>query len=114
LFLNGEHPDPDRAVEHLEYLDAREQYQPVYAAELARRYAARKDWDKAWGKVERATQIAAYDPELRELAATIALKRSDLAGAERHVSALVLLEPDVAKHKERLQAIRNIRDHSTR
>lgn len=114
LYLNGEHPDPDRAVEHLEYLDAREQYQPVYAAELARRYAARKDWDKAWAKVERATQIAAYDPGLRELAATIALKRSDLAGAERHVSALVLLEPDVAKHEERLQAIRNIRDHSTR
>ena len=71
--------------------------------------AALKDWDRAWAKAERATQVSPYDASLRELAATVALRRSDLDGAERHVKALTILEPKVARHAERLEAVARLR-----
>lgn len=103
---DGDPDAPRRAVEHLEYLDAREQKTPAYATELARRYAAIGDWPRARAKAERATQIAPYDARPRELAATIAIQASDLAAAERHILALTVLEPDRAVHFQRLDAVR--------
>jgi len=96
------------AVPHLEYLDEREGYSPAYASELARRYAALGELDKAWARAERATTIAPFDPSLRELAATVALQRQDPRSAERHIAALVELEPQQEIHKRRLEAVRKM------
>lgn len=101
---------PEKAIEHLEFLDIREQYSPVYAEALSERYAQAGDLDKAWSKIERATRIAGYDPALREKAATVALQRSDPKEAERHIEALVALEPQQEIHKQRLEAVRKMVD----
>lgn len=98
--------DPARAIPHLEFLDAREQYQTTFAAELARRYAARKDWENASIKAERAVCIAPFEAPIRELAATIAVQRQDFAAARRHIEALIAIEPDREIHKKRLEAVR--------
>lgn len=96
------------AIPHLEYLDIREQYSPVYAAALSKLYAAAGDLDNAWKKIERATRISGYDPALREQAATIALRRKDYKEAERHIAALVALEPNQPVHAKRLEAVRKM------
>ncbi len=97
-----------RLIEHLEYLDAREQYSPGYAAELANRYARLGDWDRAWAKALRAVRIAPYDARQRELAATVAIKRRDLTAAERQLRALMMIEPDREIHARRLEALRKL------
>lgn len=101
-------PDRFKAIEHLEYLDAREQKLTVYATELAKLYFARAgegDLTLAQGKAERATQIAPYEAPPRELAAAIAIKAGDLATARRHIEALVDLEPTRDIHRKRLEAL---------
>ncbi len=115
LLLDGAGDGPDGAIPHLEYLDAREQYTPAYAAELARRYSARAaaggpatDWDRAQASATRATQIAPFDADHRELAATIAIRRKDFVTARQHLQALVELEPDRAIHKQRLEALEKL------
>ncbi len=102
-----------KAIPHLEFLDAREQKLPTYAMELARRYAALGEMDKAVASAERATQIDPFNAPTRELAATIALQAHDLAGAERHIAALTQIEPTREIHKQRLEAVRKMREHST-
>ncbi len=104
LYLESD--DKSRAIEHLEFLDAREQSSPSYAIELARRYAAISEWDRAWAKISRATQISPFDAGHRELAATVALRRGDYASAERHIVALTELEPQHELHQKRLEAVR--------
>lgn len=101
----------DKIIEHLEYLDIREQYSAAYATELANRYGVRGEWDKAWTKALRAVRIAPYDPRTRELAATVAIKRKDYAAAEWQLKALKLLEPDRTIHDQRLEALRKMRDN---
>ncbi|MFM9957513.1 MAG: peptidase MA family metallohydrolase [Phycisphaerales bacterium] len=96
------------AIPHLEFLDIREQYSPAYAANLAKLYAAAGDLDAAWKKAERATRISGYDPALRELAATIALRRKQPKDGERHIAALVALEPNQPVHTRRLEAVRKM------
>lgn len=96
----------EEAIEHLEYLDQRETYSGVYAVELARQHARRKDWDRATEKAERAVTIDPFRSDYRELAASVALQRSDLATALRHVEALTAIEPDRQIHRDRLDAIR--------
>lgn len=109
FYLSGEGASlaegAEAAIPHLEFLDVREQYTPVYARELARRYAALKRWDEATAKAERAVQISPYDGTLREFAATIALRRGDRTTAERHLRALITLEPTQEIHKRRLEAL---------
>jgi Flp pilus assembly protein TadD len=73
--------------------------------ELAKRYAALSDMDRALAKAARATQISPYDARTREFAATICLRGGDLAGAERHIRALIAIEPDREIHKQRLDAL---------
>ncbi|HYE62491.1 MAG TPA: tetratricopeptide repeat protein [Phycisphaerales bacterium] len=100
---------PEHAIEHLEYLDAREQKSAAYAIELARQYSTAGDLEKAARKAERATQINPYDAHTREFAATTALRRQDYATAERHIKALVALEPDRPVHQQRLEAVGKLR-----
>lgn len=106
--------DPARAIPHLEFLDAREQRTPVFASELAKRYYALGDPTTATLKAERATQIAPYAAPPRELAATIAIQNNDLQTAERHIRALITLEPDRPLHKQRLEALRRRTPASTK
>ncbi|UCD74383.1 MAG: tetratricopeptide repeat protein [Phycisphaerales bacterium] len=102
-YLNSD--DPPRAVEHLEYLDARADDTVVYALELARLYRSAGETDRALAKITRALQINPYHAAHRELAAAIAIEagRHDLA--RRHIFALTLLEPDRPRHRRRLQRI---------
>lgn len=103
LYLASE--DPSRAIPHLEHLDARETRSASYAIELARRYALVGDLESARAKAERATRIAPYDADHRELAATIALMDEARDVAERHLRALIALEPDREIHRRRLDAL---------
>jgi tetratricopeptide (TPR) repeat protein len=96
---------PAKAIEHLEYLDVREDHAATYAAELARQYFAAGDLDRASVKAERATRVAPYVASYRELAAAIAIKRSEIATARRHIEFLIALEPDREIHRKRLEAL---------
>ncbi len=107
LYLKSQ--TPEKAVPHLEYLDAREQKSPAFAVELARRYASAMDWERAWAKVQRATQIAPFEATYRELAASVAIKRGDLGEAEKQVEALTVLEPKQEIHRQRLEKLRSMR-----
>ncbi len=98
----------ERAIAHLEFLDAREQHSTSFAMELSRQYAKLAQWDKAIAKVTRATQISPYDATIREHAATIALRAGNPTLAERHILALTKLEPDKAIHQQRLEAVRKM------
>lgn len=101
----------DRAIEHLEYLDAREQYSAAYATELSNRYGVRGEWDRSWAKALRAVRIAPYDARTRELAATVAIKRKDFEAAEWQLQALKKLEPDRSVHDQRLEALKKLRNN---
>jgi Flp pilus assembly protein TadD len=96
------------ANEHLEFLDARAQYTPAYAASLAKRYAESGEKELAFLKAERAVSIAPYDADQRELAARVALVAGKYVDAERHLDALVKLEPDRPQHVERLERVREL------
>lgn len=104
--------DKRKAIEHLEFLDSREQNSAVYATELAKLYVERGEIDSARTKAERAARIAPFDADVREFAARVALKcaidgrRSAFADAERHIAMLTNLEPGVARHTERLERVR--------
>ncbi|MGP1347948.1 MAG: peptidase MA family metallohydrolase [Phycisphaerales bacterium] len=102
-------PEPWRAIPHLEWLDAREQYSPQYALERARLHAARQEWDSAARAIERAIGIAPFDATHRELAATIHIQRRDFDAAERQLRALSELEPQREIHQRRLEALQRLR-----
>jgi tetratricopeptide (TPR) repeat protein len=103
IYLAGD--TPERAIRHLEELDAREEKSPVYAWRLAGLYRRRGDLGKALAKITRAVQIAPYDADQRELAAAIAIEAGRLDLARLHVRALTLLEPDRPQHRKRLERI---------
>lgn len=98
----------DLALVHLEFLDARAQYTPAYAAALAKRYAEIGEKEKAVAKAERAVSIAPYDADQRELAARVTLVAGQLADAERHLDALTKIEPDIKQHATRLERVREL------
>lgn len=102
--------DARKAIPHLEFLDQREQRTPLYAVELARRYAAGGEFESAKARAERATRIAPFDAATREVAATIALQAKDFDAAQRHLTALSQLEPDRDLHTRRLEALKKLRD----
>ncbi|MEM7622648.1 MAG: hypothetical protein AAF235_05535 [Planctomycetota bacterium] len=108
-FLAQEDPaEQARAIPHLEFLDARAQYTPAFAAALATRYAESNDIERAMIKADRAVSIAPFDADQRELAARIALVGQDLETAERHLDALTIIEPDRPEHAARLARIQEI------
>lgn len=96
---------PESAAAHLRFLAQREQYSPTYAVELSRLYASMGKWDEATANAEQAAGIAPYDASVREFAATVALRRGDRTTAERHIRALIAIEPDRELHKKRLEAL---------
>ncbi|MEO0513450.1 MAG: hypothetical protein AAF108_11235 [Planctomycetota bacterium] len=100
--------DPRRAIEHLEFLDARAKYTPAYAAALAERYAQIGELTPALSKATRATTIAPYDAAQRELAARVAIAARDLPAALRHLEALRTLEPDRPVHERRIEKLRQL------
>ena len=104
--------DPALAEQHLEWLDIREIRTAAYAAELARIYRASGRTEEAKAKIERATMIAPYDAQLRETAARDALLRRDYETAQRHITMLTILEPDVELHRRRLDALLAMRDQT--
>ncbi len=106
LYLASDDPSVrSRAIPHLEYLDAREQQAPVYAAALARLAAEAGDLEAARARAERATTIAPFSAPLRELAAQVALMRRELDTARRHIAALVQIEPGRDVHQRRLDRV---------
>lgn len=100
---------PQRAVPHLEELDAREEKSPVFAVRLAHLYRAAGDLDRALQKVTRALHIDPYRASHHELAAAIAVSARQIDVAEMHIEALTLLEPDQPQHQRRLEAVRRLR-----
>lgn len=98
----------DLALAHLEFLDARAQYTPAYAAALAKRYAETDEKEKALAKAERAVSVAPYDADQRELAARVALVAGKYTDAERHLDALTKIEPDRPQHGARLARVREL------
>ncbi len=100
--------EPARAIEHLEYLDVREEKSPTYAAELARLYLSAGDMSRASVKAERATRLSPYVPAMRELGAMVALRQKDYATARRHLEFLRALEPGVEQHAKRLEALQRL------
>lgn len=100
---------PEKAIPHLEYLDAREVNSDAYAIELAKRYAALHEWDRAEAKATRAVTIAPFDPSNRELAARVAIAMRDYDTAEHDLKVLIELEPNQARHKQRLEALERLR-----
>lgn len=97
------------AVESLEFLDARESYTPVYARALAERYAAAGDLVGASEKSERVVVIAPFDAESREFAARVAIQSRRWDDADRHLRALMAIEPDRDIHVRRLERLREMR-----
>jgi tetratricopeptide (TPR) repeat protein len=108
LYLDSE--EPARAIPHLEYLDERENYTPVYAAELAKLYAAERRWADAHASAVRATRVNPFDANHRELAAAAAIRMGDFDAAEHQLRALIELEPQRAdRHRQRLDALQRMR-----
>ena len=62
----------------------------------------------ALARVDRAATIAPFDAGQREQAARMALLAGDRAAAERHLTALTIIEPDRAVHRRRLEALRGM------
>ena len=96
----------EKAVEHLAFLDAREQHSAVYAVERSKRLSELGRLGDAREAAERAVRIAPFDADHRELAAAAALRQGDWGGAERHVAALVEIEPGRDIHRLRLKKVR--------
>lgn len=109
LYLDGAGDGPTEAIPHLEFLDAREQYSAAYAVELARLYWEAGDAGRAKAKAERAVRIAPFDADYRELAASIGVQARDWAMGERHIRALIAIEPDREVHRRRLDALEHLR-----
>lgn len=101
--------EAQRAVPHLEFLDVREVNSDTYAIQLAKLLAEAGRLEEAMAKAERATHISPFDPGNREAAARVAIQRRDFATAERHLAALLELEPGQKRHVERIEALRRMR-----
>ncbi len=100
--------DPTRAIPHLEYLDAREVNSAAYAERLTRLHTAQRSSAKAMEYATRATRVAPFDANNRELAAAAAIQVGRLDEAERHILALTEIEPDREQHRLRLEALRRM------
>ena len=98
-----------KAIEHLVWLDEREQRSASFAAELSRMYAARDQLELATTYAERTVTLAPFDADYREFAARVAITAGDLEAAERHIHALTVIEPHAPLHRRRLERIRAMR-----
>ena len=101
---------PEQALTHLQRLDALEERDPAYAIELAGLFRAAGRLPEATRSVEKAARMDGYDPATQELAAAIAVEAGDLPTAMRHLRALQRLEPDVARHAQRIERLQRMID----
>lgn len=97
--------NPVKAVEHLRWLDEREDKEATFAAQIAAILAQQGDFNGAWPSAERAVRVAPYSAANRELAALIAVQRKDWPSARGHLEFLAELEPDRDQHRKRLDAL---------
>ncbi|MFN7430570.1 MAG: peptidase MA family metallohydrolase [bacterium] len=105
--------DPPKAVEHLRWLDVRQDKEATYAAQIAAILAQQGDSAGAWASAQRAVRLAPYNPANRELAAAIAVGRKDWPAARAHIEFLAELEPNQAQHQRRLDALTRLEKQST-
>ena len=66
---------------------------------------ATQEWNAAATSAARAVAMSPYDASVREFAATISMQRKDWTTAEKHIRALISIEPDREIHKQRLAAL---------
>ncbi|MCX5659068.1 MAG: tetratricopeptide repeat protein [Planctomycetota bacterium] len=95
----------DEAVGTLMQIDQSEQSTGDWARQLAELYRAQGQFDQAADAALRAIRREPYNATLRELAATLALQKGDLAAAAHQVEAMAMLEPTRSSHQVRLAAI---------
>ncbi|MSR18785.1 MAG: tetratricopeptide repeat protein [Phycisphaerales bacterium] len=100
---------PDAARVHLEALDQTSERVNAYALELVRLHRLAGRTSEALAMAQRAVRIDPYSAPTRELAATVAVEAGDLEQARVQIEALMLLEPDRAIHKQRLERIESMR-----
>ena len=93
------------ARDHLMFLDAREDTDPVFALEIARLSGILKDPKAALVAAERAARIDPYVAVIRDLAARCAVKAGDLDAARLHILALTMIEPERVQHQRQLERI---------
>lgn len=96
---------PEEALGSLQYLERSDNYTSIWSLQLAELHRQAGRLDAAQRSIERALYCEPYNAPYRELAATIALQRRDLAGAAFQVEALEILEPERAQHPTRLAVI---------
>ena len=97
--------EPEQALGALQMLDRSDTYSSAWAHQLAQLHRAAGRLEPAGRAIQRALHCEPYHAGYRELAATIALQRGDLALAAFHVESLEILEPDRAPHPTRLAVI---------
>jgi tetratricopeptide (TPR) repeat protein len=102
------------ALEHLRALDVVADKDNAFAIAISRNRRAAGDLAGAGDSAERAVRMNPFDATVRELAAAIAVEAGRLDRAERHIQALVVLEPDRALHRKRLAKIAELRAKSER
>ncbi len=101
-----------QAIQHLEFLDVREVHTTAYADQLAELYAQTGDYERAFEKAIRSTQIAPFNASGREQAARMAMLINNLDAAEDQLRALIEIEPSREIHQKRLEALRSLRESS--
>ncbi|MEM9751954.1 MAG: tetratricopeptide repeat protein [Planctomycetota bacterium] len=98
--------DADAAIEHLRWLDRRGLRDAQWAVSLAALLREQGQPAEAYEAQLGALHRDPYNATFRETAATLALLAGNLENAERQITALVALEPDVDQHRRRLEAVR--------
>lgn len=96
---------PEEALGSLQALERSDNYTSVWSRQLAELHRDAGRLDAAQRSIERALHCEPYNASHRELAATIALQRRDLAAAAFQVESLEILEPQRAQHPTRLAVI---------
>ncbi|MEO0515390.1 MAG: tetratricopeptide repeat protein [Planctomycetota bacterium] len=96
---------PEEALGSLQMLERSDNYTSAWSRQLAELHRQAGRLDAAQRAIERALHCEPYHAAYRELAATIALQRRDLAAAAFQVESLEILEPQRAQHPTRLAVI---------
>ncbi|MEM9913426.1 MAG: tetratricopeptide repeat protein [Planctomycetota bacterium] len=96
---------PEDALGSLQLLEQSDNYTSVWSRQLAELHRDAGRLDAAQHAILRALHCEPYNAPYRELAATIALQRRDLAAAAFQVESLEILEPERAQHPTRLAVI---------
>ncbi len=103
---------PEEALGSLQVLERSDNYTSAWSRQLAELHRQAGRLDAAQSAIERALHCEPYHAGYRELAATIALQRRDLAAAAFQVESLEILEPERAQHPTRLAVIYDRLDRS--